>query len=123
MQGSLWVGCVVMTAFQTVPQIPGELLSLVDEATSAISASYDINRFGGVALFDERKDSLFTTLPSYPAAKAIICETALVEERYGSPEAVGDRLTLQFIYQLFPRPDQRKVREDARRLWRDFWWN
>ena len=28
----------------------------------------------------------------------------LVAERYGSQDVAGDRLTLQFIYLLFPRP-------------------
>jgi hypothetical protein len=32
----------------------------------------------------------------------------------------GDRLTLQFIYQLFPRMTERGVGENTRRLWRRF---
>jgi hypothetical protein len=44
----------------------------------------------------------------------------LVAERYGTSDVAGGRLTLQFIYQLFPRVSTRGVGEDMRRLWRRF---
>ena len=44
----------------------------------------------------------------------------LVADRYGTRNEAGDRLTLQFVYQLFPRTSGNGVGEDVRRLWRSF---
>jgi len=90
------------------------------EAVEAVAATDDIESFRGVALRNEARDAIFKPLPSYEAAKDAICAVPLVAERYGSRDVAGDRLTLQFIYQLFPRPSTLRVGEDMRRLWRRF---
>ena len=99
---------------------PASLIALGHEAVEAVAATDDIESFGGVALRNEARDAIFKPLPSYEAAKDAICAVPLVAERYGSRDVAGDRLTLQFIYQLFPRPGTLRVGEDMRRLWRRF---
>jgi hypothetical protein len=90
------------------------------EAVEAVATTGDMATFGGVALRNQPRDAMFEPLPSYEAAKDAICAEPLVAERYGSRDEVGDRLTLQFIYQLFPRTSTLRVGEDVRRLWRRF---
>lgn len=101
-------------------EVPASLISLATEAVEAIGAAEDITAFRATALFNTARDSIVQALPSFGAAKDAICEVPLVAERYGSSEQVGDRLTLQFVYQLFPRTDQRGIRQDVRRLWQRF---
>ena len=102
-------------------EVPEPLFSLAMEAVKAIAVSAeDITTLRATALFNTVRDSIVQSLPSFTAAKDAICEVPLVEERYGSRDQIGDRLALQFVYQLFPRTDQRGVRQDARRLWRRF---
>jgi hypothetical protein len=108
---------VVMSAPRTVP---AALVSLGREAVEAVAGMGDLASFGGVALYDEAKDAIFTSLPSYEAAKDAVSAAPLVAERYGSQDIAGDRLTLQFIYQLFPRTNALRVSEDVRRLWQRF---
>ena len=100
--------------------IPASLVSLGREAVEAVAAMGDPASFRGVALLNEARDAIFKPLPSYEAAKDAISAVPLVAERYGSRDAAGDRLTLQFIYQLFPRSSTLHVGEDMRRLWRRF---
>jgi hypothetical protein len=101
--------------------VPAALVSLGREAVEAVAAmGADLASFGGVALFNQAKDAIFEPLPSYEAAKDAISAVPLVADRYGSRDVAGDRLTLQFIYQLFPRTSTLRVGEDVRRLWRRF---
>jgi hypothetical protein len=109
-----------MTAMPSSDTVPASLVSLGREAVEAVAATGDPVSFGGVALRNEARDAIFKPLPSYEAAKDAISAVPLVAERYGSREAAGDRLTLQFIYQLFPRSSTLHVGEDMRRLWRRF---
>lgn len=99
---------------------PAPLIGLGREAVEAVAATGDMESFGGVALRNEARDAIFKPLPSYEAAKDAICAVPLVTERYGSRDVAGNRLTLQFIYQLFPRAGTHGVGEDMRRLWRRF---
>ena len=69
---------------------------------------------------NESRDAIFKPLPSYEAGKDAIYAVPLVAERYGLRDGAGDRLTLQFIYQLFLRTSQHGVGEDVRRVWRRF---
>lgn len=99
---------------------PAALIALGQEAVEAVATTGDMESFGGVALRNEARDAIFKPLPSYEEAKNAICAVPLVAERYGSRDVAGDRLTLQFIYQLFPRVSTRRIGEDMRRLWRRF---
>jgi hypothetical protein len=101
-------------------EVPTSLTSLGLEAVEAIASTQDITTFRATALYNMARDSIVKSLPSFTAARAAICEPPLVAERYGVLDDVGDRLTLQFVYQLFPRTDRRSVRLDIRRLWRRF---
>lgn len=99
---------------------PAPLIALGREAVEAVAATGDLASFGGVALRNEPRDAIFKPLPSYEAAKDAISAVPLVADRYGSRDAAGDRLTLQFIYQLFPRSSTLHVGEDMRVLWQRF---
>ena len=100
--------------------VPGPLIALGREAVEAVAATGDIENFRGLALRNEPRDAIFKPLPSYEAAKDAISAVPMVAERYGTRDVSGDRLTLQFIYQLFPRASTQGVGEDMRRLWRRF---
>lgn len=99
---------------------PAPLIALGREAVEAVAAMDDTENFGGVALRNELRDAIFKPLPSYEAAKDAISALPMVPERYGSRDVAGDRLTPQFIYQLFPRASTHSVGKDMRRLWRRF---
>jgi len=99
---------------------PAPLIALGREAVEAVAATSDVENFRGLALRNEPRDAIFKPLPSYEAAKDAISAVPMVAERYGTRDLAGDRLTLQFIYQLFPRASTRGVGEDMRRLWRRF---
>jgi Apea-like HEPN len=109
-----------MSAMPSAGAAPAPLIVLGREAVEAVAATGDISNFGGVALRNEARDAIFKPLPSYEAATDAISAVPMVAERYGSRDVAGDRLTLQFIYQLFPRASTRGVGEDMRRLWRRF---
>jgi hypothetical protein len=109
-----------MTVMPSPGTVPASLVSLGREAVEAVAATGDLASFRGLALRNEARDAIFKPLPSYEAAKDAICAVPLVAERYGSRDVAGDRLTLQFIYQLFPRTGALRVGEDMRRLWRRF---
>jgi hypothetical protein len=94
------------------------MTSLAMEAVEAIASLTDTATFRATALRDMAVDSVVRSLPSFTAAKDAICSRPLVAERYGVRDVVGDRLTLQFVYQLFPRIGQQSVRQSARRVWR-----
>jgi hypothetical protein len=100
--------------------IPAPLIALGREAVEAVASRGEMASFRGVALYNRDRDSIIQSLPSYEATKDAICALPLVAERYGSKDQAGDRLTLQFVYQLFPRTSPRGVGEDVRRLWRRF---
>ena len=100
--------------------VPAALVALGLEAVEAVASTGDITTFRGAALLNPARDSIFQPLRSYEAAKDAIYAIPLVAQRYGSRDAVGDRLTLQFVYQLFPRARRLGVGEDIRRLWRRF---
>jgi hypothetical protein len=104
----------------SAPTVPAPLVALGREAVEAVASTADVASFGGVALRNQARDAIFEPLPSYEAAKDAICAVQLVAERYGSRDEAGDRLTLQFIYQLFPRTSTLGLGEDMRRLWRRF---
>jgi|GEM_PF-2563685 len=99
---------------------PAPLIALGREAVEAVASTGGMASFRGLALRNEARDAIFKPLTSYEAAKDAICAVPLVDERYGPKDAAGDRLTLQLIYQLFPRTSQSGVGEDMRRLWRRF---
>jgi len=99
---------------------PAPLIALGREAVEAVAATGDIENFRGLALRNDPRYAIFKPLPSYEAAKNAIFAVPMVAERYGTPDVAGDRLTLQFIYQLFPRASTKTVGEDMRRLWRRF---
>jgi len=102
------------------PATPPTLIALGREAAEVVASTQEMTTFRGAALFNPARDSIFLSLPSYDAAKDAICAIPLVANRYGTKDAAGDRLTLQFVYQLFPRTSRLGVSEDVRRLWRRF---
>jgi hypothetical protein len=99
--------------------IPPPLLTLAGEAFDAVISRVDPAQFGGTAVYDQQKDSIFKAPPSFARAAEAIGRTPLVAVRYGE-DYVADRLALQFIYQLFPRAGAVGIANDARRLWRRF---
>lgn len=109
-----------MSVMASSEPVPASLIALGRETVEAIASTGDMTSFRGAALRNPSRDSIIQSLPSYEAAKDAICAIPLVAQRYGSRDVAGDRLTLQFIYQLFPRTSQRGVGEDMRRLWRRF---
>lgn len=104
----------------SLPATPSALIALAREAVEVIASTQDMATFRGAALFNPVRDSIFQSLPSYDPAKDAICAVPLVADRYGKKDAAGDRLTLQFVYQLFPRTSRLGGGEDVRRLWRRF---
>jgi hypothetical protein len=103
----------------TVPsseEVPASLRLLAAEAVEALAA--DSATFHAVALYDERKDSVLEALPSFRAAQTALCEHPFVHDRFGTTEC--KRLTLHFVYQLFPRAGRSGVPRDLRRVWRNF---
>jgi Apea-like HEPN len=102
------------------PPAPAPLLSLAREAVAAIAATDDVTTYRGMAMRNLGRDAVIQALPSYEAAKNAVCAPPLVATRYGSKEQAGDRLTLQFVYQLFPRDSELGVGQDAHRLWGRF---
>jgi hypothetical protein len=71
-------------------------------------------------LYRQDRDSLVLALPSLAAARRAICEPPLVAQRYGEEAVVGDRLALQFVYQLFPRSGPRGCGRTSAGLWRRY---
>jgi len=100
--------------------VPSPLVALGREAVEAVASRGEMASFRGTALYNVQRDSIVQSLPSYKAAQDAICALPLVTERYGSRDEAGDRLTLQFVYQLFPRTSPQGVGQDIRRLWRHF---
>jgi hypothetical protein len=100
--------------------VPAALIALGREAVEAVASTEDMTIFRGIASHNPTRDSIFQPLPSYETAKDAISAVPLVADRYGSKDAAGDRLTLQFIYQLFPRTSCNGVGKDVRRLWQSF---
>jgi Apea-like HEPN len=99
---------------------PAPLISLGREAVAAIAATDDVTSFRAMALRNLGRDAVIQALPSYEDAKHVVCAPPLVAARYGSKADVGDRLTLQFVYQLFPLASAQSVGQDVRRLWGRF---
>jgi hypothetical protein len=91
-----------MNAMPAPNPVPPPLAALSREAFQAVEATGGSASFGGMALYNPAKDSMIQTLPSYQAALDAMCAPPLVTTRYGAKAQVGDRLTLQFVYQLFP---------------------
>jgi hypothetical protein len=103
-----------MTVMAPSETVPAPLIALGREAVEAVASRGEMASFRGVALYNLNRDSIIQSLPSYEAARDAICAMQLVAERYGSRDVAGDRLTLQLVYQLFPRTSPRGVGEDVR---------
>ena len=98
---------------------PEALLSLAREVLPALqSADIDTATFRATAGHRPQRDSIIDGLPSFAGAREALLAPPLVAERYGTDE--GDRLALQFVYNLFPRHDARGLGADVRRVWRDY---
>jgi len=115
---STWQCCIRDDAY-VIQNIPAPLLSLAREAFDAVISRVDPAEFSGSAVHDQQKDAIFEVLPSFDPAAEAIRTTPFVAERYGQ-DYVGDRLALQFIYQLFPRVGATGLASDAHALWRRF---
>ncbi len=77
----------------------GPLLSAAVEAT--VSAGRELRQVRGIALYESRKDLLFTSLEPFAAVEAGLRELELVNERYGVDQS--HRLALQLVYEYFAR--------------------
>src|SRR5260370_41514303 len=97
--------------------VPAPLYALAGEAFDVLAAHEEVTNVRGTALFNQRRDSLITGLPSFAEARRVICGQTMVAERFGSEDVAGDRLALQFVYKLFPRGSRQGLSADARRLW------
>lgn len=98
----------------------GKLRALAKAATSEVSATArGLESLRGIALYDTRKDDVFTSLPTFTAAESALASLPLLHDRYGVSEA--RRITLQFVYEWLDRLTEPRFDEAVfEALWEDF---
>jgi hypothetical protein len=105
---------------ETANQAKGRVQDLLEAAILKIGQTgRPLAEFRGVALFDTRRDDVFTELPEFAPASEAIAALDLVRERFGENEV--PRIALQFLYQLIDELDEPAWSETAfESLWDAF---
>ncbi|HUX15126.1 MAG TPA: hypothetical protein VMW52_01555, partial [Phycisphaerae bacterium] len=93
------------------------LLSAAVETT--VRAGRELRQVRGTALYDSRKDLLFTSLEPFGAVEAGLRELEQISERYGVDQS--HRIALQLVYEYFARAKGMRVDSALiEALWADF---
>jgi len=85
----------------------------------AVANNLPPDRLRGIAFYDTERDSRFTSLAPFDAARQAVTKIPIFIARFGLGEA--GRIVLQFVYEYFARVDDPRFEKAAfEALWVDF---